>query len=275
MNSNHKKLLGLHIPLIKNYSYSAMIAKYAGCNIVQLFPIRNKENKHLPVLDEDLTKFKTFNFETIYLHSSFKINLASSNKNQAKLSQYLFNKELKIAKELNANYIVIHLGSAQSSSKKSAIERITNFLNKVIEKENKIKILLENSAHNGKVIGGDLNDFIIIRQQIAFPDKIKFCIDFAHAFVYGYDLSKTELFISLLDKTVDIKNIKLIHLNDSSEKFGNKKDIHAPPGYGNIGKEVLQKLIEHPMLKNIPMIVELPFNKLNKSKEILQEIKNW
>ncbi|MCK4265318.1 deoxyribonuclease IV [Candidatus Babeliales bacterium] len=275
---NFNRNIGLHYSIRESYSEVALRAYSAEANIFQLFPIAEKQQKHFPVLKEDLSDFLDLrkNFNDIYIHSSFKINLATEIAKQKEISSYIFRKEIDIANKLEASYIVMHPGHATKRSKvSSSIKRLIDTLESILSTENNVKLLLENVAHGKNAIGNNLDHFSIMRKMISKTEKIKFCVDLSHAFSYGYNIANTEDFIQTLDATMGIENIRLIHLNDTNERKGSRIDAHLPPGHGKIGKSTLQKLINHPKLKTIPIIIELPINKEYDEKAILDEVKTW
>ena len=100
-------------------------------------------------------------------------------------------------------------------------------------------------------------------------NQINYCFDIGHAFAYGYDVSSTQNLVDLLDQTMGLDNIKLIHLSDTREKQGSKKDNHVLPGQGELGIETLLNFCRHPKIKNIPKILELPFAEKDLTMELL------
>jgi deoxyribonuclease-4 len=100
--------------------------------------------------------------------------------------------------------------------------------------------------------------------------NIHFCLDTAHAFAYGYNLEESEAFVELLDQTMGTQNIKLIHLNDSSQICGSKIDQHEIPGNGLIGKDTLLQLSRHKKLRHIPIIAEPPSGAENIAKTVME-----
>ena len=157
----------------------------------------------------------------------------------------------------------------------SGIQSVATMLNTLLKKEDSVQILLENTAHGNRCVGSDINDFVLIKDLLEHPEKVKYCLDFAHAYAYGYDLSDTTAFTNFLDSTIGLANIKLIHLNDSAEICASKKDKHALPGLGQIGKETIQKLINHPSFKEIPKIIEAPISTIELIPQTLQDVFNW
>lgn len=276
--------IGLHFRLFDSYSDIAIKAQKLGLETIQIFSLPKNGKRYIVPQGEDIEKFLEIrkSLKEVYLHSSFKINLASGNAKLQQLSEYLFKKEIDIANKLQATAIVMHGGYANGyktpASKKTehmekSLRFLINILNKLFEKEN-IKLLLENAAQGSMTVASNLEDFVKIRKLISTPN-IRFCLDTAHAFEYGYDIDNTEEFIALLEKAMGLENIELIHLNDAYKKQGSKVDSHAPPGHGEIGKVPLQKLIAHPKLNHIPAIIELPSSEEDKAEAILNEVKNW
>ncbi|MFH1461834.1 MAG: deoxyribonuclease IV [bacterium] len=268
MNSKETSLLGLHLKLQNNLYSLISEAQNYKIKIFQFFLTREQTGKYLKLDNKDVKSFLKLRteFKELYIHSSYWVNLASSKRIGHQTSQRILKKEIELAKKLHANYLVLHPGSASKFKnipqdpnwKLKGIENLTAALNKIMRKEWRIRILLENTAHANRTIGSNLDDFRLIRERLEFPEKIMFCLDLAHAFSYGYDIEKTDDFIDFVDKTMGIKNIKLIHLNDSIEKKGSKIDKHESPGNGLIGDKTLKALIQSPKFKNTPIILELP-----------------
>ena len=278
---------GMHFRLKESYSSTAKEAQLLNIKTVQFFATFLKKKQRLT--DKDLMEFLEIRkfFGTVYIHNSFNINLGTSNEENGAFAELLFKKELTIAKKLTANYLVLHPGFSKVKAgnrrvcknsddlKIKGLRILIKRLNKIFETEDTVKLLLENTTHADKTIGSNLEDFKLMRKLIADKSKISFCLDLSHAFSYGYDINDTETFIDLIDRTMGIENIKLIHLNDTHSKAGSRIDTHAPPGHGKIGKEVLQNIINHPKLRHIDLITELSAADDEKAKEILNEISSW
>ena len=269
--------IGIHIRLTSTINDVIEKAISLGLPLFQTFALTDLG--HIIKLEQaDIDSYlrlrRTY-FKNLYLHSSYWINLSRDNQKSYKTLL----RELNLAKKLEFTHFILHPGAAEIKSKKNAgINILTKHLNSVLSENLPLTILLENTAHGGKNIGSNLHDFKILLDQIDLPEKLQFCIDTSHAYAYGYDLASEdglEQFINILEETVTLKKIALIHLNDTTEKLGAKIDKHELPGYGHIGKESLKKFIQHPALRDIPIIMELP--KLDELAEIkiIQEVKNW
>ena len=119
--------------------------------------------------------------------------------------------------------MIVHPGSAKkASNKQKGIEIIARNLNAILKHESEVKIILENTAHAGLSIGGDLQDFLHLRERLEHPESIAFCIDTAHAYSYGYDISNAkgqQSFIDIINTTIGLNNVGIIHLNDTKQEF--------------------------------------------------------
>ena len=259
----------------------------------QFFFIPQSTNKYLKPTKEDIKTFKKLKKKgatshkctKIFAHSSYWINGATGKRVSSKVSQNVLKKEIGIATKLGIKYLVLHAGSAKGfaddpydpKNKIAGIKAFGKLINAVLKSETSVTLLIENTAHGNKSICSDLQDFILLKSTIekTVLRNVKFCLDTSHAFAYGYNLKETDLFVELVDKTIGIKNIKLIHLNDSKKPCGSKIDQHEIPGKGFIGKKVLQKFINHPKITGIPLLIEPPAVPTNEMGRILKKIKEW
>ena len=263
-----KHPVGIHLRIQNSYTQVIDQARSLGVPIFQFFAMPQDSNKYLKIKEDDKKQFlaQRNNLSMIYLHSSYWINPATGNDVSRRVSRSFLRKEIAICKELKLNHIVLHAGTSKDHKrspgdphgKKAGIKTLARMLNTVLKDEDEVTILLENTAHANRTIGSDLNDFKLLRTLLKEPDKVGFCVDTAHAFAYGYDLSKTDDFVELLDQTMGLDNIKLIHFNDSAKKQGSRIDEHALPGQGLIGTQTLKDFINHPKLKHLPLILEAP-----------------
>ncbi len=269
--------IGLHFRLITTLSELLDKAYAAGSPIVQCFLIPQGASTYLEFTPEEkaLCLEKSKRFGQLFLHASYWVNLAGRYKNGWKP----FNRELELAKELGFTHIVIHPGSATGClSKDDGIYYLARALNKILETEHTITIVLENTAHANKTVGGDILDFGALLKLVDNPDRIAFCLDSAHAYSYGYDLStidQVDEFVELVDKEIGAQRVVALHLNDAAEKCGSRIDKHAIPGQGNIGKESLQRFMNHPKLAHASVILEMPVISDQEESEIFKEVQGW
>jgi deoxyribonuclease IV len=210
---------------------------------------------------------------TPIVHGSYWINLAGPPRDHTVLQN-----ELTMAEEMGFNAIVIHPGSAKHcTTQGQRIESLAQALEPFLQLDTPLTFMLENVAHGGVVVGGDLNDFKLLREVLG-DNRLRFCIDTAHAHGYGYDIispNGRDQFVALLDETVGIDNIILLHINDTTQLKGSRVDTHTQPGMGEIGNEALREFVLHQKLKDIPLLLELPPLSDEDQESILEAVREW
>ena len=271
------RLIGLHVRLVTTLSSLLDKAHAAGSPLIQCFFIPQGSNTHAVFSDEEIALClqKRDNFKQLYVHASYWVNLAGRYNNGWRP----FHHELDLAKRLAFTHMVIHPGSATGcENKQEGIEYLARALNKALTTEETITIVLENTAHANKTVGGDIQDFAKLLQLLDKPEKIAFCIDSAHAFSYGYDVATpggVNAFLEEVDAEVGDERVVALHLNDSAEPLGSRIDKHEIPGEGRIGKESLQLFMNHPKFLHTSVILEMPVVSDEREIEVLKEVQGW
>ncbi len=284
MDSKHT--VGLHVRIQSDLLQLAQEAIDLNLKILQFFLTKHQSSHYWRLTAKDKDEFKQLSgqhFSHVFIHSSYWINPASGDKKTAAVSKYLLKREIALAKTLGIRHLVLHAGSAKghlsctdsTQSKQLGILAIARMLNTILKREDDIMILLENSAHGNRTVGSDLKDFLLLRQELHYPEKIGFCFDTAHAFSYGYDLHDSNALVQLIDTHMGLENVKLIHFNDIEDEQGSMLDRHAFPGRGKIGKDTLAAILNHPRLAAIPKIIEGPSISKTATIELLAEINTW
>lgn len=271
------RLVGLHIRLNNTIIDVARYASALQVPIFQCFFIKQSTNQIIHPEADEITEFLTEwrpKFQNLYLHGSYWINLASTPHENRVLVR-----ELELARKFEFTHIIIHPGSAKKSKdKKEGISTIAKSLNYLFKKnDHPVKIILENTAHAGLSIGGDLTDFYYLRERLDYPEKVLFCLDTSHAHSYGYDIISPKgqaEFLAQVDANMGLSNIALIHLNDTKQLKGSRIDRHEKVGDGVL-EPILQGFINHDVLKDIPVILELPVILPEEEKKILQTVRSW
>ena len=222
------------------------------------------QNTNRGVIEDSLTleayklmKENNIDLEKIIVHAPYIVNLANFNNFDFSVS-FLTN-EVERCSTLGVKYLVLHPGSAVNCSREEAINNISKGLNLILDNEYDVTILLETMAGKGNEIGRSFEELKSIIDKVKFKDKIGVCIDTCHLNDAGYDMSNFDSVLDLFDKTIGIEKIKCIHINDSKNIKGAKKDRHENIGYGTLGFDNLIKIIYNPKLENIPKILETPY----------------
>jgi deoxyribonuclease-4 len=206
---------------------------------------------------------KKYNIKPIFIHIPYLANLASPNLRLYEASVDAYIEDVLEADALKTDYIVTHMGSHKKTSEESGIERLIRALNRILEKtrNSRVGILLENTAGSGSWLGYKFAHHRNIIQGLNQKERIGLCLDTAHAYLAGYDISTPKGLEEMLDEiegSVGINLVKLIHLNDAKNKLGSRHDRHEHIGRGRIGLEGIRRVVNHPRLKDCPFILETP-----------------
>lgn len=270
--------VGLHLRIQSTILELLQRAHLLEVATFQCFLFNQVDNKYIDISDDERDEFLRLRhqfFDELYIHGSYWINLASQKSEQ---NHYILKKEIAKARQLEFDYLVLHPGTVTGwETKEAGIDCIARVLNNLLKKERDITIVLENTAFDGMSIGSDLYELRMIREKLEHPEKIKFCLDTAHAYAWGYDLCDMQARVRLaydLKETVG-DALALIHLNDTQEPCGSKKDKHALLGQGNIELSALKSFIFENNFQEIPIIAELPLVAESEQEGIVKKLKEW
>ncbi len=196
----------------------------------------------------------------VYIHALYLTNLASDNPELVEKSRAALITDMQNSAAIGSAGVVLHIGSHQGRGwdtvKSQVIETITSVLAATPPNST---LLLENSAGQQGKIGSfaELSDII---SSVSSP-RLKVCLDTAHAFEAGYNFqtqSGLDMWLDDIAKSIGIAKLELLHLNDSKTKLGSGHDQHQNIGDGFIGGDALARLINHPSLAHLPLILEVP-----------------
>lgn len=196
----------------------------------------------------------------VYIHALYLTNLASDNPELVEKSIAALVMDMKNSAAIGGAGVVLHIGSHQGrgwqNSRTLVIESISQVLASTPPNS---FLLLENSAgQQGKI--GSLTELADILQSLASP-RLKVCLDTAHAFEAGYNFttdSGLKMWLDEIAQTIGFAQVELLHLNDSKTPLGSGRDNHQNIGDGYIGAAGLARLINHPHLAQLPLILEVP-----------------
>lgn len=196
----------------------------------------------------------------IIVHAPYIINLANNTGDNNRFAISFLKTELTRVDSLGLKYLVLHPGSSVKLTKQEGLMNIINALNEALDNDLDVTVLLETMAGKGTEIG-TFEDIAYIINHVKFKHKLGVCLDSCHIHDAGYDISNPDKLFKDFDDIIGLKCLKCLHLNDSKNVMGSHKDRHANIGYGELGFDNIIKLIYHPALNNIPVILETPYTK--------------
>lgn len=270
--------IGCHVSIAGGIDNAPQRAADLGCEIMQIFT-RSPQGGGSKELDEAVVKrfkanLKKYKIENTYVHTPYYINLASANNRIRYGSVNAIREELERASAIGAKYIMTHLGSAKDLGAKEGVKKTIEMLVKTLEGyKGSCKLLLENSAGAGDIIGDDLKELSEIIKKVKNKNIAGICLDTQHSFASGYDWTDFKKTIKKIDKEIGINNIKLIHANDSMTECGSNKDRHDHIGKGLIGKKAFEEIVRFAKKNKIDMILETKHNKVKEDIKLLKKLR--
>jgi len=267
---------GFHISIAGGFSKVVERASARGCETIQFFSRNPRGWKYSPLNRKEVEEFRSSVQSSalfpIFLHMPYLPNIASLKSKFYKRSIDSITTDLQRADQLGAQYLIIHIGHRMESSEDQAIEAVSQGIDQAFEKmKNGVILLVENTAGQGTEIGYTLDQIKKIIEGVHDHQRMGVCLDTAHAFEAGYDLSNQdgiERTLETFDQTIGLKRLHLLHLNDSKTPLGSRKDRHWHIGEGHIGMEGFRNLVNHPLLRHLPGIMETP------RKDTVEDLKN-
>ncbi len=273
-----KNRLGVHIRMRSSLSELLQRADSLELPFFQCFFVPQETGKLIQATNDEIREFvriRRQRFTTLFCHVSYWVNLSSLGNN----GYPQLRREIAFAKRLEFTHFVLHAGSAKGAfNTMQGIDALATTLNDLFKREGDITILLENTCHGNLAVGSDITDFKLLLEKLDQPERVGFCIDTAHAYSWGYDIAtigEQHIFIDFLDATIGLERIQLIHLNDTVERLGSRIDRHGIVGQGNIGEDALKAFANHPLLFDIPLLMELPDLPVDEERVIIERVRNW
>ncbi|MFS0861581.1 deoxyribonuclease IV [Fredinandcohnia sp. 179-A 10B2 NHS] len=197
----------------------------------------------------------------IVVHAPYIINIGNTtNPATYELGVNFLRSEIERTEALGAKQIVLHPGAHVGAGVETGIKRIIEGLNEVLTKDHQVQIALETMAGKGSECGSSFEELAQIFDGVTHNDKLSVCFDTCHTHDSGYDIVEDfDGVLEQFDKLIGIDKIKVLHINDSKNPRGSRKDRHENIGYGHIGFKALSYIVHHPDLQEIPKILETPY----------------
>ncbi|SEM29233.1 Endonuclease IV [Mesobacillus persicus] len=220
---------------------------------------------------------KEHGIDEIVVHAPYIINIGNTtNPDTFDLGVRFLRSEIDRTEAIGAKQIVLHPGAHVGAGTEEGIKKIVEGLNEVLTKNDQVQIALETMAGKGSECGKSFEELAMIFDGVVHNDKLSVCFDTCHTHDAGYNIVEDfDGVLNEFDKIVGIERLKVLHINDSKNPRGAKKDRHENIGFGHIGFEALNYIVHHPQLAEIPKILETPFvgeDKNSKKAPYLHEI---
>ena len=255
--------IGCHLSCAKGFLPMAKDAEKIGATAFQFFT-RNPRGGNARTLDDRdieafLKKKEELQIGSLVAHAPYTLNGCSADENVRDFAWRTMKDDLERLEHTPGNFYNFHPGSHVKQGTETGIRLISEMLNGILRPEQSTIVLLETMAGKGSEVGGRFEELREILDRVELKEKMGVCLDTCHVWDGGYDIvHDLDGVLTEFDRIVGLDRLKAVHLNDSLNPCGAKKDRHAKIGEGHIGLEALTGVINHPALRNLPFCLETP-----------------
>ena len=278
--STDKLYIGYHVSAAGGYMAMGKRAEAAGANTFAFFT-RNPRGGAMAKADEaDISKFRSFaaerEFGPLVAHSPYTLNPCSDKASVRDFAKRAFTEDLERMEMTPGCFYNFHPGSHVGQGKENGIAMIAELLNAVLTEQMQTTVLLETMAGKGSEIGGRFEELREIIDRTEHNEKLGVCLDTCHIWDAGYDIvSDPDAVLTEFDRVIGLDRLKAVHLNNSLNVLGSRKDRHAKIQEGVMPAEALSRIVCHDALAGRPFILETPNDEAGYAAEISWLRSKW
>ncbi|MBO5733439.1 MAG: deoxyribonuclease IV [Clostridia bacterium] len=265
--------IGCHLSASKGFLAMGKAAVSIGANTFQFFT-RNPRGGAAKDLDHaDIAAFLDFakenGIDVILAHAPYTLNVCSADAGIREFARNTFIDDIKRMEAVPGNLYNFHPGSHVGQGADVGIQMIADTLNHILYPEMTTTVLLETMAGKGSEVGRNFSEIKDIIDKVTLSDKLGVCLDTCHVYDAGYDVvNDLDGVLAEFDRVIGLEKLKAIHINDSKNPFESHKDRHEVIGGGSIGEQAFRRIINHPVLRDLPFYLETPNELDGYAKEI-------
>jgi len=271
-------LLGAHMSIAGGVHRAIERACSIECTAMQIFVKNNMQWFARPFRREEIKVFREHaqrpELAVVFAHANYLINLAATNPQFHANSVRALSEELERADQLGLPFIVLHPGAHMNAGEEAGLAKIIAALDRIFARLPKVKtrIALETTAGQGTSLGHTFQHLAEIIGNVRAPERLCVCLDTAHVFAAGHDLTSaagTQRMFREFDRTIGLRYLAALHLNDSKTARGSRVDRHEHIGKGKIGLEAFRVIMRDRRFRKIPKVLETP-----KRKDLREDVEN-
>ncbi|MBQ8163070.1 MAG: deoxyribonuclease IV [Clostridia bacterium] len=255
--------IGCHLSVSGGYENMGRTALSIGANTFQFFT-RNPRGGGIKIpSDKDINGLirimEENNFAPIIAHAPYTFNPCAADENIRKYTRDTMIEDVKLLEKIPHTYYNFHPGSHVSQGVEIGIEKTADTLNNITKHAQSTTILIETMAGKGSEIGKTFEEIRAIIDRVDDSSHVGVCLDTCHISDGGYDIANnTDAVLQEFDRIIGLDRLKAVHLNDSKNPLGAKKDRHEKLGLGSLGLTGIEKIITHPAIIGLPIVLETP-----------------
>ena len=272
--------IGCHLSASKGYLHMGREAVSIGANTFQFFTRNPRGGSARAVDEKDVAAYHAFAAESgigvILAHAPYTLNGCSADPAIRDFAVRTMKDDLRRMEYLPGNLYNFHPGSHVGQGVDAGIEMIAAMLNAILWEDMRTTVLLETMAGKGSEVGGSFEELRAILDRVTLSDRMGVCLDTCHVHDAGYDIvHDLDGVLTRFDKAVGLHRIRAVHINDSKNPLGARKDRHEKIGLGAIGTEAILRVMTHPALRDKPFYLETPNELEGYAREIAMLKEQW
>ena len=265
--------IGCHLSAADGFEAMGKAALSIKANVFQFFTRNPRGGSAKAIKQADVDAYLKLaaenHFGKILAHAPYTLNGCSADESIRKFARDTMADDLQRMEYVPGNMYNFHPGSHVQQGVDVGIDYIVEMLNDILFEKQQTTVLLETMAGKGSEVGGKFEELKRIMDHVKLVDKMGVCLDTCHVNDAGYDIvNDLDGVLAEFDRVIGLKWLKAIHLNDSMNPLGAHKDRHAVIGGGKLGLDALTRVINHPLLRDLPFYLETPNELEGYGKEI-------
>ena len=265
--------IGCHLSSAKGFLAMGKDAVKIGANTFQFFT-RNPRGGKAKALDlEDVAAFRALaaeqGFFPILAHAPYTLNACAADEGLRTFAKETMLDDLQRLEHIPGSMYNFHPGSHVKQGAERGIGLIAAQLNEILWEGQQTTVLLETMAGKGSEVGRTFQELRDILDRVNLSDRLGVCLDTCHVFDGGYDIAGNLTgVLEEFDQVIGLGRLRAVHLNDTMNPLGSHKDRHQKLGEGELGLEALERIINHPALRELPFYLETPNDLAGYGREI-------
>lgn len=253
---------GCHLSAGKGSTAMVNTALSIGANTFAFFTRNPRGSKAKQEDPLDAAKavhlLEEHNFGKLVAHGAYTMNLCTADPEARAFAADVLEDDLRRMTALPGNFYNFHPGSHVGQGVEAGIDYIAQALKQALRHSYPVTVLLETMAGKGSEIGGRFEEIRMILDAVG-SEHVGVCLDTCHVYDGGYDIvGDLDGVLAEFDRVIGLNRLKALHVNDSKNPFASHKDRHACLGEGSLGLDTFRAIVNHPVLRDKPMILETP-----------------
>jgi deoxyribonuclease-4 len=258
-------LIGAHVSTGGGLPKAIDRATERRCEVIQIFNQSPRMWRPTRYSDADFAAFREAMedspVQAVAIHMIYLINPAAADKEMRRKSLDSLTHALRVGDGIGALGVVVHPGALKQDTRSNARKRAVKLIKEALARSESCPVIYENTAGSPQLLGRDFDETAALIEATGGPKRLGLCIDSCHLHATGYDVRTPEGMKELVDEIdakVGLKQLKLLHVNDSRDARGSNRDRHEVIGKGEIGRKGMRAFLGEPRIQGVPAVLEGP-----------------